>query len=85
MIELQDIIALKELGIGVIAMFVFYKFASKVTDNATNQMTQLHIDFLGAYKENTKALQEMFLELREHRTTKDKALSLLEERYRKDN
>lgn len=63
-------------------MFIFYKFASMVVINATKQMSQLHSDFLVAYKENTKALTELVAEFKEHINIKNHALELLEERHR---
>lgn len=78
---LEDILAYKDLGIGAVAMFVFYKFATTVTNNAAKQMTELQGQFLVAYKENTKALQELVAEFKEHINIKDNALQVLEKRH----
>lgn len=80
----DDLLVWKELGIGAVGMFVFYRFAMQVTNNAAKQMAQLHIDFLGAYKENTKALEKLIAEFKEHIRCKDEAIRLLEAKYRKE-
>lgn len=84
MVGTEDILVWRDLGIGAVAMYVFYKFATTVTNNAAKQMLQLHSDFLLAYKENTKALIELVASFKEHIRTKDEAIRLLEERYRKE-
>lgn len=81
MVSPDDMLAWKEVGIGVVAIIVFYKFASMVVINATNQMAQLHQDFLVAYKENTKALIEFVSEFKEHIKMKDVAIQMLEKRH----
>lgn len=78
---LEDLTTLRDLSIGAVGMVVFYKFASMVVNNATQQMTQLHNNFLAAYKENTKALQELVTEFKEHVREKDHAIELLEKRH----
>lgn len=74
---LEDILVWKELGIGAIAMVIFYSFAVRVTDNAAKQMTQLHNDFLIAYKENTKVMSELVAEFHNHIKMKDEAIQAL--------
>jgi len=83
MAGVEDITIWRDLGIGAVGMYVFYKFATTVTNNAAKQMLQLHADFLLAYKENTKALIELVASFKEHIRTKDEAIRLLEEKYRK--
>lgn len=84
MVGVDDLLILRDLGIGAVAMYVFYKFASMVTNNAAVQMLQLHADFLLAYKENTKALIGLIAEFKEHIRCKDEAIRLLEEKLRKE-
>lgn len=83
MAGLEDILIWKDVGIGIVGMYVFYMFATTVTNNAAKQMLQLHSDFLVAYKENTMALVELVTSFKEHIRTKDEAIRLLEEKYRK--
>lgn len=83
MVGLEDLVILRDLGIGAVGMYVFYKFAMTVTNNAAKQMLQLHADFLLAYRENTKALIELIVEFKEHMRIKDAAIKLLEEKLRK--
>lgn len=77
MVGMEDILAWKELGIGAVAMVVFYSFATRVTDNATRQLTQLHTNFLEAYKENTKVMSELVAEFHDHIKMKDQAIQAL--------
>lgn len=84
MAGLDDILVWRDLGIGAVAMYVFYKFATTVTNNAAKQMLQLHADFILAYKENTQALIKLIAEFEEHMRIKDAALKLLEEKLRKE-
>lgn len=81
---LDDVIIYRDIGIGATAMIIFYKFATTVTNNAAVQMLQLHTDFLTAYKDNTKALIDLVVAFREHTLSKDMAIKLLEERYKKE-
>lgn len=84
MAGLDDLLVWRDLGIGAVAMYVFYKFATTVTNNAAKQMLQLHADFILAYKENTQALIKLIAEFEEHMRIKDAALKLLEEKLRKE-
>ena len=84
MVGLEDLSILRDLGIGAVAMYIFYMFATTVTNNAAKQMLQLHADFLLAYKENTKALIGLIAEFKEHIRCKDDAIRLLEEKLRKE-
>lgn len=84
MAGLDDLLIWRDLGIGAVAMIVFYKFATQVTDNAAKQMLQLHSDFLIAYRDNTKALIELIAIFKEHTAVKDAAIRLLEEKLRSD-
>ncbi len=79
MAGIEDITIWRDLGIGAVAMIVFYKFATTVTNNAAKQMEQLHTNFLEAYKDNTKALHELVALFEEHTSTKDAAIKLLQE------
>lgn len=74
---LEEILAFKDLGIGAIAVVIFYSFAVKVTDNAARQLTQLHTSFLEAYKENTKVMSELVTEFHNHIKMKDEAIQAL--------
>lgn len=78
----DDILIWRDLGVGAVGMYIFYKFATTVTNNAATQMLQLHSDFLAAYKENTKALQDLVASFRNHTESKDAAIKLLEDRFR---
>lgn len=82
----DDLLLWKELGIGAVGMYVFYKFAHTVVDivtkNAAKQMEEFHKQFLGAYKENTKALLELVVLFKDHTNSKDAAIRLLEDKYR---
>lgn len=84
MAGIEDILVWKDVGIGIVGMYVFYMFATTVTNNAAKQMLQLHTDFLLAYRENTKALVELIAEFKEHMRLKDDAIRLLENKYRKE-
>ncbi len=83
---IDDILAYKDLGIGAVSMIIFYLFASKTRDDAMEQIKSSNKqsqdnqkEFIEAYKENTKAIQDLVLEFKEHIKTKEHALELLEE------
>lgn len=78
----EDILIWKDVGIGIVGMYVFYKFATTVTNNAATQMLQLHADFLEAYKENTKALVGLTILFDKHMASKDAAIKLLEDQLK---
>lgn len=77
MVGTDDLLIWKDIGIGAVGIVVFYKFATKVTDNAAKQMTQLHTSFLEAYKENTKVMSELVSEFHNHIKMKDQAIQAL--------
>lgn len=79
----EDIAIYRDIGIGAIAMIIFYKFATVVTNNAHTQLLQLHTDFLMAYRDNTKALADLVSAFKEHTSSKDTAIRLLQENYDK--
>lgn len=85
MIAVDDILILRDLGIGAVGMYIFFKFATMVTNNAAAQMLQLHSDFLAAYKENTKVLSDLVLAFNKHIDEKDAAIELLRQNYKEKN
>lgn len=89
---IEEIITLKELGTTVIIMAIFYLFAESYRKDFFKQLEEANrreeesqkrfIAFIeNTYKNNTKALQELVTEFKDHNKLKDTVIEMLEKRH----
>lgn len=89
---LEEILAFKDLGIGALSIAIFYMFAKSYRQDFFAQLEEANrrgeesqkrfTTFIeNTYKDNTKALQELVTEFKDHNKLKDTAIDMLEKRH----
>lgn len=89
---IQTIGLVQNLGVGIVALVIFYFFAEKYRKDFFNQLDlankraeesqQRFMTFIeNSYKDNTSVLTELLDEFKEHTKMKDTAIIMLEKRH----